>query len=187
MSWCVNWIIVFSRALVNLPESLPGTHLSLKVDALKDFVVLAGSTGLIIMWRCRQVRQSVLVLFLFFLNCFSSRPAVSFGYLLHNLWTKNKQRDIQYTDNCIAQKLEPVDVPLKISLLIVLVFLCCLQVENVTISLELFSVMKSALIIQDIAFIQPEKSSNKGNCALRLQLKFKPWKLLIVLLLLLLL
>ena len=46
------------RAVVNLPDSL-GTHFSLKVTALRDFVLVAVSSGLIIVWKCRKVKGSL--------------------------------------------------------------------------------------------------------------------------------
>ena len=38
-----------------------------------------------------------------------------------------------------------------------------LQVENLTITLELVSVMKSSMTIQDIAFVLDENTSKKGT------------------------
>lgn len=76
------------KAVISLPESL-GTHFSLKIAAFREFVSVAVSSGLIIMWKCRKV-------------------------------------------------------------------------ENVTISLELISVMKSSMTIQDVAFILNENTPKKG-------------------------
>ena len=39
----------------------------------------------------------------------------------------------------------------------------CSQVENITISLELISVIKSTMTIQDVAFIWDENMPKKGN------------------------
>ena len=38
-----------------------------------------------------------------------------------------------------------------------------LQVENLTINLELVSVMKSSMTIQDLAFVLDENTSKKGT------------------------
>lgn len=41
---------------------------------------------------------------------------------------------------------------------------CCpLQVENLTVTLELVSVIKSSMTIQDIAFVLDENTSKKGT------------------------
>lgn len=76
------------KAVVNLPEAL-GTHFSLKTAVLREFVSLAISSGLIILWKCRKV-------------------------------------------------------------------------ENLSITLELVSVLKSSMTIQDIAFVVEENTSKKG-------------------------
>lgn len=49
------------KAVVNLPESI-GTHFSLKMAVLKDFVSVAVSSGLIILWRCRKVENQTISL-----------------------------------------------------------------------------------------------------------------------------
>lgn len=76
------------KAVVNLPETL-GTHFSLKIASLREFVSIAVSSGLIIIWKCRKI-------------------------------------------------------------------------ENVTISLELISVITSSMTIQDVAFILNENAPKKG-------------------------
>ncbi|XP_078358313.1 uncharacterized protein LOC144643055 [Oculina patagonica] len=76
------------KAIVNLPEAL-GTHFSLKIAVLQEFVSVAVSSGLIIIWKCRKA-------------------------------------------------------------------------ENQTVILELISVMKSSMTIQDIAFVLDENNSKKG-------------------------
>lgn len=43
-----------NRAVVNLPETL-GTHFSLKITALREYLSIAISSGLIIIWKCRKV------------------------------------------------------------------------------------------------------------------------------------
>ena len=51
---------------------------------------------------------------------------------------------------------------------VTLIILCLpFQVENVTISLELISVMKSSMTIQDVAFILNENTPKKGTYNLR--------------------
>ncbi|KAM7430696.1 hypothetical protein ABFA07_018644 [Porites harrisoni] len=76
------------KAVVNLPETL-GTHFSLKITALREYLSVAISSGLIIIWKCRKV-------------------------------------------------------------------------ENVTISLELISVIKATMTIQDITLIWDENMPKKG-------------------------
>ena len=39
---------------MNLPETL-GTHFSLKITALREYLSIAISSGLIIIWKCRKV------------------------------------------------------------------------------------------------------------------------------------
>lgn len=49
------------KAIISLPESL-GTHLFLKMAVLNNFVSLAVSSGLIILWRCRKVENQAISL-----------------------------------------------------------------------------------------------------------------------------
>lgn len=49
------------KAVLNLPES-SGTHLSLKMAALKEYVSVAVSSGLIFLWRCRKVENQAISL-----------------------------------------------------------------------------------------------------------------------------
>lgn len=59
----VIFVLVY-RAVVNLPETL-GTHFSLKITALRDqYLSVAISSGLIIIWKCRKVLGSVSYKFL---------------------------------------------------------------------------------------------------------------------------
>lgn len=46
--------VLLNRAVVNLPETL-GTHFSLKITALREYLSIAISSGLIIIWKCRKV------------------------------------------------------------------------------------------------------------------------------------
>lgn len=48
---------------MNLPETL-GTHFSLKITALREYLSVAISSGLIIIWKCRKVLSSVSYKFL---------------------------------------------------------------------------------------------------------------------------
>ena len=50
----VIFVFLINRAVVNLPETL-GTHFSLKITALREYLSISISSGLIIMWKCRKV------------------------------------------------------------------------------------------------------------------------------------
>ena len=58
----VIFVLVY-RAVVNLPETL-GTHFSLKITALREYLSVAISSGLIIIWKCRKVLSSISYKFL---------------------------------------------------------------------------------------------------------------------------